>query len=39
MLPYRRKNVGQENPEIKNSRIVFNWYKDASGYEIQCYAS
>jgi hypothetical protein len=41
MLPFRRKSItdGQEMPEIKNSRIVFNWEKLNDNFEIQCYAS
>jgi hypothetical protein len=41
MLPFRRKSPDAtvELPEIKNSRIVFNWEKLEDNFEIQCYAS
>ena len=41
LLPYRRKTTDSniESPEIKNSRIAFNWEKLGDKFEIQCYAS
>ena len=41
MLPFRRKSPDAtvELPEIKNSRISFNWEKLGDKFEIQCYAS